>query len=111
MIANQAIRKLAQQYFRLWGDYNDPLVVMFERLYNEFPGMFPRMFQKMQELKVSLTQFSEPYLSHIIYYFMFYAAGKNELANHFVVPPMSAINPKWIQEIEGRFNLRVVGLG
>lgn len=107
MIANQAMRKIVPEYYRRWGDYNDPLVIMFENLYSEYPGMFSRMFQKMRELNVDLRKFEEPYLSHAVYYFMFYGAGR-ELSEHFIVPPMYFINPSVISQLEVKFNLKVV---
>ncbi len=107
MIANQAIRRIASQFYRAWGDYNDPLVVMFDRIYDEYRGLFPKMFQKMRELRVSLSGLEDPYLSHLVYYFMFYGAGR-QLTNYFVVPPMPPINPKRIQEIEGKYHLGVI---
>jgi len=107
MIANQAIRRIVSQFYRTWGDYNDPLVVMFDRIYNDYRGLFPKMFQKMRELHVSLAGLEDPYLSHVVYYFMFYAAGR-QLTNYFVVPPMPPINPKWIQEIEAKYRLAVI---
>ena len=76
MIANQAIRRIASQFYRGWGDYNDPLVVMFDRIYGDYRGLFPRMFQKMRELRVSLSGLEDPYLSHVVYYFLFYGAGR-----------------------------------
>jgi hypothetical protein len=107
MITNQAIRRIVPEYYKGWGDYNDPLLIMYDRLYSEYSGMFPRMFQKMRELNVRLSEYEEPYLSHVVYYFMFYGAGK-QLGNYFVVPPMPPINPGWIQEIEKRFKLGVI---
>ena len=107
VIANRAMKKIVPQFYRSWGDYNDPLVVMFERLYSDFRGMFPRMFQKMRELGISLVGYEEPRLSHVIYYFMFYAAGR-QLTNYFVSPPMPPINPAWIMELERRYNLHVI---
>jgi hypothetical protein len=108
MIANQAIRKSVPEYYRRWGDYNDPLVVMFERFYNQYPGIFPKMFQKMSELKVNLSRFQEPYLSHVVYYFLFYASGGQELSKYFIAPPMPPINPRTVTEIENRFKLGIV---
>lgn len=107
MIANQALRKLVPQYYRRWGDYNDPLVVMFEGFYNEYHDMFPKMFEKMRELGVNLSRFDEPYLSHVLYYFMFYATGGQQISNYFVAPPMSPINPTTISEIEEKFKLGI----
>jgi hypothetical protein len=107
MIANQALRKIVPQFYRAWGDYNDPLVVMFDRLYSDFPGMFPKMFAKMRELRVSLQNVEDPRLSHIAYYFMFYGAGR-PLVNYFVVPPMPPINPKLISDLESKYHLGVV---
>jgi hypothetical protein len=107
MIANQALRKIVPQYYRAWGDYNDPLVVMFDRLYSDFPGMFSKMFGKMRELRVSLQNLDEPYLSHVVYYFMFYGASR-QLVNYFVVPPMPPINPKWISDLESKYHLGVI---
>ena len=107
MIANQAMRRTVSQFYRAWGNYNDPLVVMFDRLYNDFRGMFPRMFHKMQELRVTISGLSDPYLSHTVYYFMFFGAGK-QVANYFVVPPMPPINPNLIQELERRYKLGVI---
>ncbi|MFI5419953.1 MAG: hypothetical protein ACHQ1H_03200 [Nitrososphaerales archaeon] len=107
MIANQALRKVVPQYYRAWGDYNDPLVVMFEQLYNDFPGMFPKMFAKMRELRVSLQNVEDPRLSHTVYYFMFYGAGR-QLVNYFVVPPMPPINPRIISDLESTYRLHVV---
>jgi len=107
MIANQALRKTVSQYYRAWGDYNDPLVVMFDRLFGDFPGMFPKMFLTMRELRVSLQNLEEPYLSHVVYYFMFYGASR-QIVNYFVVPPMPPINPGWISEIESKYHLGVI---
>jgi len=108
MIANQAIKRIASQYYGAWGDYNDPLVVMFDRIYSEYRGIFPKMFQKMRELRsVALSGLEDPYLSHVVYYFMFFGAGR-QLTNYFVVPPMPPINPRWIQEIEEKYHLGVI---
>jgi hypothetical protein len=107
MIANQAIKQIVSQFYRAWGDYNDPLVIMFDRIYNDYHGLFPKMFQKMRDLHVSLSGYEDPYLSHVVYYFMFYAAGR-QLTNYFVVPPMQPINPKWILEMEGKYRLGVI---
>ena len=107
VIANEAMQRLVPRFYKMWGDYNDPLVVMFDRLYHDYRGMFPRMLQKMRELRVSLEGVGEPYLSHIIYYFMFYGAGR-PVANYFVVPPMPAINPSWLGELEARYRLGIV---
>jgi hypothetical protein len=107
MIANQAIQRIVPEYYRKWGDYHDSLVVMFERLYNDYPSMFPKMFQKMRQLGVSLSRYQEPYLSHVVYYFMFYGAGSKEIANLFV-RPMPPINPRALSEIESSYNLRIV---
>jgi hypothetical protein len=100
------MKRVVPEFFRRWGDYSDPLVLMFERLYNENPGMFPKMFRKMKETGVSLGGFSEPYLSHVLYYFMFHGAGR-QLGNYFV-PPMPPINPSRLEELEARFNLGVI---
>jgi hypothetical protein len=108
MIANQALRRLTPEYYRRWGDYNDPLVAMFEKFYGDYPDMFPKMFRKMVELKVVLSRFQEPYLSHVLYYFMFYATGTQQLSKQFVVPPMPPINPKTIYDIEGKFKLGIL---
>lgn len=108
VIANEALRKLIPEYYRRWGDYNDPLVLMFDSIYREYPGVFPRMFQKMRELRVSLARYAEPDLSHVVYYFMFYAAGKNTVSNYFVSPPMPPVNPTKISEYETKFSLGVV---
>lgn len=107
MIANQALKSTVSQFYRAWGNYNDPLVVMFDRLYSDFRGMFPRMFQKMRELRISLDGLQDPFLSHTVYYFMFYGAGR-PVANYFVVPPMPPINPNLIQELESRYRLGVM---
>ena len=107
MIANQAMKKTVSQFYRAWGNYNDPLVVMFDRLFSDFRGMFPRMFQKMRELGVSISNLQDPYLSHTVYYFMFYGASR-QVANYFVVPPMPPINPNLIQELERRYKLGVI---
>ncbi len=107
MIANQALKKTVSQFYRAWGNYNDPLVIMFDRLYSDFHGMFPRMFSKMRELRVTISGLQDPYLSHTVYYFMFYGAGR-QIANYFVVPPMPPINPNLIQELEKRYRLGVI---
>ena len=60
MIANEVMRVLIPKYYRMWGDYSDPLVVMFEGLYKTYPGMFARMFKKMRELRISLASYDEP---------------------------------------------------
>lgn len=108
MIANQALRKLVPEYYRRWGDYDDPLVAMFEKFYDEYPGLFPKMFEKMRELRVNLSRYKEPYLSHVLYYFMFYATGGQQISNYFVAPPMSPINPTTVSEIEDRFKLGII---
>lgn len=107
VIANMALRSTVPQFYRMWGNYSDPLVVMFDRLCNDFQGMFPRMFQKMRELRVTITGLQDPYLSHTVYYFMFYGAGR-QIANYFVSPPMPPINPNLIQELERRYRLGVI---
>ena len=76
---------------------------MFDRIYREYPGVFPRMFQKMRERGVRLSDYQEPYLSHVIYSFMFEGAGNKEIAKYFVAPPMPQINPTTVSEIEERF--------
>ncbi len=108
MIANQALRRLVPEYYRKWGNYSDPLVVMFERFQNDHPGMFPKMFQKMRELGVTLPRYQEPYLSHVVYYFIFYGAGSQQISRYFVAPPMPPINPTIIVSVEDRFHLGVV---
>lgn len=108
LIANEAMRVNVPEFYRAWGDYSDPLVLMFERFYMEYEGIFPRMFQKMQQLRITLQSYSEPYLSHVAYYFLFYGARSINLANDFVVPPMPQVNPSWLEELEKRFNLGVV---
>jgi len=107
VIANQAMKKTVSQFYRHWGNYNDPLVIMFDRLCNDFRGMFPRMFQKMRELHVGISGMQDPYLSHTVYYFMFYGAGK-QVADYFVSPPMPPINPNLIQELERKYGLGVI---
>jgi hypothetical protein len=107
MIANQAMKRTVSQFYKSWGNYNDPLVVMFDRLYGDFRGMFPRMFQKMRELHATISSLQDPYLSHTVYYFMFFGAGR-PVANYFVVPPMPPINPNLIQELERRYRLGVI---
>lgn len=108
VIANEAMHKLVPEYYRRWGDYNDPLVLMFDNLYREYPGVFPRMFQKMREAGITLTRYREPELSHVIYYFMFYAAGDKHVASYFVSPPMPPVNPLQISQFESKFNTGVV---
>jgi hypothetical protein len=107
MIANEALHRLVPEHYRQWGDYNDPLVLMFDGIYKKYSGVFPTMLQKMKELGVTLSRYGEPELSHVIYYFMFYAAGDKQIANYFVSPPMPPVNPTKISEYEGRFNLGV----
>jgi hypothetical protein len=107
MIANEAMHAIVPNYYRMWGDYNDPLVLMFDGLYRGNQGMFPEMFQKMRELRVSLSGYSDPELSHVIYYFMFYAAGE-QVGRYFVSPPMPPINPKLIARFEEKFGLGVM---
>lgn len=107
VIANEALRKLIPEYYKKWGDYNDPLVLMFDGIYREYPGVFPTMFKKMRELGVDLSRYVEPDLSHVVYYFMFYAAGNNRVSNHFVSPPMPPVNASKISGYEVKFNLHV----
>lgn len=108
MIANEALRKLVPEYYRKWGDYNDPLVLMFERIYSDYSGVFPKMLHKMMELGVELSRYREPELSHVIYYFMFYATGSKQVSNYFVCPPMLPINPGTILQLEAKFKLGIV---
>lgn len=107
VIANQALKSTVSQFYRMWGNYNDPLVVMFDHLYSDFHGMFARMFQKMRELRISISGMQDPYLSHNVYYFMFYGAGR-QVADYFIVPPMPPINPNLIQQLESRYRLGVI---
>lgn len=107
VIANEALRRLVPEYYMKWGDHNDPLVLMFHNIYKDYPGVFPKMFQKMIELGVTLTKYGEPELSHVIYYFLF-AAGNEKIAKYFVSPPMPPVNPSKISEYESTFNLGVV---
>jgi hypothetical protein len=107
MIANEAMHRIVPNFYRMWGDYKDPLVLMFDRMFRENKTTFPKMFQKMQQLEVSLSAYSDPELSHVVYYFMFFAAGE-EIGRYFVSPPMPPINPKVIARFEGRFALGVV---
>ena len=109
MLANEVMRVLITKYYRMWGDYNDPLVLMFERLYKTYPGMFSRMFKKMRELGVSLARYSDPVLSHVVYYFMFFGAQK-ALGKYFVSPPMPMIDLRAFQDLEARFQLGVASL-
>jgi len=109
MIANEVIRQLAPRFYRMWGNYGDPLVLMFERLYKSYPGMFPRMFQKMRELHISLAGLSDPYLSQVVYYFMFYGAQR-ALGRHFVSPPMPQIDLASFQKLESTYHLNVLSL-
>lgn len=107
MIANQALRRLVPEYYRKWGDYGDPLVVMFEKIYGDYQDIFPKMFQKMRDSGVVLSRYGEPDLSHVLYYFMFYSAGK-QISNYFVSPPMPPVNPRIISIMESKFNLGVM---
>lgn len=109
MIANEVMSILVPKYYRMWGDYNEPLVQMFERLYKTYPGLFPGMFQKMRELRVTLSEFEDHYLSQVVYYFMFYGAGR-ALGRFFVSPPMPQIDLRAFQALESRFHLGVLGL-
>ena len=109
MIANEVMRTLIPKYYRMWGDYNDPLVLMFERLYKTYPGMFARMFRKMKELRISLVSYNEPQLSQVVYYFMFFGAQK-ALGRYFVSPPMPMINIGVLQDLESKFQLGVTSL-
>ena len=109
MIANEVIRVLIPKYYRMWGDYDDPLVVMFERLYKTYPGMFARMFKKMREIRISLASYDEPYLSQVVYYFMFFGAQR-ALGRYFVSPPMPQIDLRAFQELESKFQLGVLSL-
>ena len=109
MLANEVMRVLIPKYYRMWGDYNDPLVLMFEKLYKTYPGMFSRMFKKMRELGISLASYSDPYLSQVVYYFMFFGAQK-ALGRYFVSPPMPTINMGTFQELESKFHLGVTSL-
>lgn len=109
MIANEVMRQLVPRFYRMWGDYNDPLVLMFERMYNSHPEMFPRMFHKMQELNVSLAGISDPALSQIVYYFMFYGAQR-EIGRLFVSPPMPQIDLRAFQSLESKYHLGIMAL-
>ena len=107
MAANEVINKLASSYYRMWGDYNDPLVLMFDRMQKQHPHMFAKMFQKMRELGVRLGGLDEPHLSHVIYYFMF-CASDSEVGRFFIVPPMPPINPTLMQKLEDKYKLGVL---
>ncbi len=71
--------------------------------------MFPRMFQKMRELHISLAGLSDPYLSQVVYYFMFYGAQR-ALGRHFVSPPMPQIDLASFQKLESTYHLNVLSL-
>ncbi|MHB2036159.1 MAG: hypothetical protein ACYCPW_05385 [Nitrososphaerales archaeon] len=107
MIANEVMSVLVPKYYRMWGDHSDPLVQMFERLYKTYPGMFSRMFQKMRELSVTLSEFEDP--SQVVYYFMFHGAQR-ALGRSFVCPPMPQIDFRAFQTLESRFHLGVLTL-
>ncbi|GEM_PF-4906463 len=109
MIANEVMRYKVPRFYRMWGDYNDPLVVMFDQLYRSYPGMFTRMFQKMRELRVSLEGLADPFLSQLVYYFMFYGAQR-ALGRHFVSPPMPQIEFRAFQNLESKYHLGVLSL-
>ena len=53
MIANEVMRSLISKLYRMWGDYNDPLVQMFEGLNKTYPGLFPRMFENSGDSRYS----------------------------------------------------------
>jgi len=107
MIANEVMSALIPRYYRMWGDYNDPLVQMFERLYKSYPGLFPRMFQKMRELHVTLSEFEDS--SQVVYYFMFHGAQR-VLDRSLVSPPMPQIDFHAFETLESRFDLGVLTL-
>ena len=107
MAANEVMNKVASSYYRMWGDYTDPLVLMFDKMHRESPKMFAKMFQKMRELGVKLGRLDEPRLSHTIYYFMFLAGG-SEVGRLFIVPPMPSINLTLIKELENKYSLGVI---
>ena len=107
MIANEVMRILVPKYYRMWGDYSDPLVLMFERLYKNYPGLFPRMFQKMRELRATLSEFEDS--SQVVYYFMFHGAQR-ALGRSFVSPSMPPIDFRVFQTLESRFHLGVLTL-
>jgi hypothetical protein len=109
VIANEVMKVLVPRFYRSWGDYNDPLVVMFDQLYRTYRGMFPRMLQKMRELRISLSGLEDPYLSQVVYYFMFYGAQR-ALGRYFVSPPMPPIDLLAFQKLESDFHLGVPGL-
>jgi hypothetical protein len=104
--ANEVIRKVEPEYYERWGDYNDPLVQMFSFFFKKHSSMFPRMLQKMQELRISLSGQSDPYLSHLLYYFMFYGAERN-IRRYFVSPPMPPLNFSLFRSLEETFRLGV----
>ncbi len=107
MAANEVINRTASSYYRMWGNYSDPLVLMFDEMQREHKQMFQKMFQKMRELAVRLGGLSDPLLSHTIYYFMFYAAG-GDIGRLFIVPPMPAIDLRQIKELETKYGLGVI---
>jgi hypothetical protein len=107
--ANEVMRRIVPQFYEQWGDYNDPLVQMFAFFFRNYDAMFPRMMQKMQEMKVSLEGLIDPQLSHLIYYFMFHGANKN-IGRYFVSPPMPRVNYSIFQRLEERFGLGVIDL-
>ncbi|MHB8567269.1 MAG: hypothetical protein ACYC7D_13190 [Nitrososphaerales archaeon] len=109
VIANEVMHSAVPRFYRMWGDYNDPLVVMFERMYKTYPGMFPRMFRKMQELRISLEGLLDPLLSQTVYYFMFYGAQR-ALGRYFVSPPMPLIDIRVMSNLESKYHLGVLSL-
>ena len=109
MIANEVIRYLKPQYYRMWGDYRDPLVQMFDSFYRNYPGMFARMFQKMKQLRISLEGLQDTYLSQVVYYFMFWGANR-ALGRSFVSPPMPEIDLRMMSNLDSRFGLGVMSL-
>ena len=105
MIANVVLRQLVPEYYRRWGVYKDPIVLMFDEIYRQYPEVFPRMFKKMRVSGVRLSDYQEPYLSHIVYSFMFHGTGDKHVVRYFVIPPMPQVNPATISEIEERFRI------
>ena len=96
MIANEVMQILIPKYYRMWGDYGDPLVMMFERLYKTYPGMFARMFKKMRELRISLAT-----MTNLIFLRLFTTScssgAQKALGRYFVSPPMPQIDIRVFQ--------------
>ena len=95
----------------------DPLLVMFHRLRRDFGWeMFIRMFRKMMELGVDLTEYpQDPGPTEIslekanaVYYFLMYGA-REDITEYLVEAGLPPPSPELMKKLEDRYGLGVYG--